>query len=363
VSSGWFLARPGGSPIGPLRAEALLRRIRGGTLSPDELVWKEGMEDWTTIGNVPELALAIVRDEPAQAQGAPPEEEEPYPATIREPEISTEMPLSEEAPETKRGAVSQSLLEKARRPKPRAQAVANVQGPRPSLTRVLEDPRPVTQPVEVRRESLVATVRLDPKVSDAALAPRRLELAVESVPLTRNFGSTGMVIATPVDERDIGRAGDVPIDVYDAPAPGTLRLPNAPVQPVIPVYESAAYDQLAAEQEEPAPNSGPPPPYPANFPAAAAYAETRPAMPSRTLVLPQAAALQAAGRASQPQPAPAAPAAAPAKAAPPRKGGARWVLVLVLFVLIGVALGLLGARYVVHLRAASASPGASAGAP
>ncbi len=52
----WYLARAGGSPIGPLRPDALVRRIRGGTLSPETLVWSDGMREWVPVAKVPEFA-------------------------------------------------------------------------------------------------------------------------------------------------------------------------------------------------------------------------------------------------------------------------------------------------------------------
>jgi hypothetical protein len=68
----WFLARAGGSPIGPVRTDALLRRIRGGTLAPETLVWAEGMRQWMAISRVPQLAAELMRDvEDTSPSGVP----------------------------------------------------------------------------------------------------------------------------------------------------------------------------------------------------------------------------------------------------------------------------------------------------
>src|SRR5215467_4079662 len=53
--SKWFLARAGGLPVGPVGTDAVLRRIRGGTLSPDTLAWAEGMENWVPVVNLSEF--------------------------------------------------------------------------------------------------------------------------------------------------------------------------------------------------------------------------------------------------------------------------------------------------------------------
>ena len=327
MSFGWYLARPRGSPIGPLRAEALARRIRGGSLSPAELVWKEGMTGWTKIAYVPDLMGDIVEE------GAP----DTPPETLREP--SLRFP-EDEAPETRRGAAPPAVLERARGPTKRT--TKGFEGELAPLARAVTD--------------LTETV----PVSDV-VGSEHVE-SIEAPPETRDFGSKGMVIATtalpglgdtasrPVAAPKLG--GPPPPDAVvttklsDPLPPHTVRLPSAPPRPPgldgpqqgsIAVYEKAPYLQLMAEQEVAPPESAAPPPYPSDFPRAA----EPPAPRQVTLAMPRPRAIDIVG--------PASGTAPPAGGAvPPGSGLGRWLLALV--TLLALVAGFLAARYVVGRR-------------
>lgn len=51
----WYYAK-NGSQLGPISQEELLQKFRGGELEASDLVWKQGMSDWTPVGRISELA-------------------------------------------------------------------------------------------------------------------------------------------------------------------------------------------------------------------------------------------------------------------------------------------------------------------
>ena len=53
-----------GQPSGPFTVEALQQQVAGGTLSADSLVWTAGMDDWTTAGQLDDLAVLFISSEP-----------------------------------------------------------------------------------------------------------------------------------------------------------------------------------------------------------------------------------------------------------------------------------------------------------
>jgi uncharacterized protein DUF4339 len=305
VSFGWYLARPRGAPIGPLRAEALIRRVRGGSLSPAELVWKEGFDGWKKIAQVPELIGDLLGADDEAAPDTPPE-------TIREASLR----FDHEPPETKRADVPADVLKRARGSVVPTPGRSNDGADRAAVPlRALPDAVTETNP--------------------ALRAQAEEGETTESLPPTLDFGSRGLVIVTP------GAPAPARPRLALAPAESipshTLRLPNAPAHPgdkhpVIPIYDEASYEQLMAEQEDPPPQSAPPPPYPTNFPAPEPHPPPAPA-PVVSV-------------------APAKPASNAARSAilPASRGG-RWVLVLV--TLLAVALGFLAARYVVRMPRAA----------
>jgi len=50
----WYYAK-GGTQLGPVEALELKARISAGEVGPGDLVWREGMGDWTPAGQVAEL--------------------------------------------------------------------------------------------------------------------------------------------------------------------------------------------------------------------------------------------------------------------------------------------------------------------
>ncbi|NNM30058.1 MAG: DUF4339 domain-containing protein [Akkermansiaceae bacterium] len=51
----WFYAK-GGAQEGPVDLATLQAKLQGGELSPTDLVWREGMAEWTAAEKVPEVA-------------------------------------------------------------------------------------------------------------------------------------------------------------------------------------------------------------------------------------------------------------------------------------------------------------------
>jgi hypothetical protein len=51
-----FFVAVGGAQSGPYGMDVLRQMVRHGTLTPDTLVWKQGMAAWTKASQVPETA-------------------------------------------------------------------------------------------------------------------------------------------------------------------------------------------------------------------------------------------------------------------------------------------------------------------
>jgi len=72
----WYFAKDG-RQLGPVDHDGLVRRIAAGEIAPTDLVWRDGMTDWTPAGNVPELSAtfaetAVVEVPPAAVSGTGP---------------------------------------------------------------------------------------------------------------------------------------------------------------------------------------------------------------------------------------------------------------------------------------------------
>jgi len=52
----WYYADEG-QRVGPMSHEGILEKVRRGVLHQNDLVWKEGFQDWQPVRNVPELDL------------------------------------------------------------------------------------------------------------------------------------------------------------------------------------------------------------------------------------------------------------------------------------------------------------------
>jgi uncharacterized RDD family membrane protein YckC len=68
LNPNWYYAKDN-RQIGPVSSDDLLRLLRTGELSPDHLVWREGMTDWQPIRDAYDLAP---HSEPPAAQGVEP---------------------------------------------------------------------------------------------------------------------------------------------------------------------------------------------------------------------------------------------------------------------------------------------------
>ncbi len=74
MASNWFYADSGKDPQqrGPISSEELRGRARSGMLKPDDLVWKEGMQNWLAARKVKGLFLDPTPRVPLQSVPPPP---------------------------------------------------------------------------------------------------------------------------------------------------------------------------------------------------------------------------------------------------------------------------------------------------
>jgi predicted Zn finger-like uncharacterized protein len=56
--SGWYIVLDG-SQTGPMEIEELSTHVQSGALDIDGFVWRDGMDDWVRLGDLPELAEAL----------------------------------------------------------------------------------------------------------------------------------------------------------------------------------------------------------------------------------------------------------------------------------------------------------------
>ncbi|MDB4988214.1 MAG: Fe-S oxidoreductase [Myxococcaceae bacterium] len=61
-------------PVGPMTRDELARKIDAGAVTPESLCWREGMDDWRPLGELPELAqlLRRTRDVSRPGRARPP---------------------------------------------------------------------------------------------------------------------------------------------------------------------------------------------------------------------------------------------------------------------------------------------------
>ena len=67
----WMIAI-NGQQSGPFSVQQLQQLAAGGQLSASTYVWKQGMANWDTAGNVPELAALFASQTPPPPPGMPP---------------------------------------------------------------------------------------------------------------------------------------------------------------------------------------------------------------------------------------------------------------------------------------------------
>ncbi len=54
ASDRWF-CKAGGTKLGPVSTERVREMVEGGALTVESLVWRDGMEDWMPVGQVPDV--------------------------------------------------------------------------------------------------------------------------------------------------------------------------------------------------------------------------------------------------------------------------------------------------------------------
>lgn len=72
------------SPVGPLRREDVAARIADGSLDGESLAWRDGMEDWQPVREIPELAR-LLSGRPSAAAPPPPPSSPGFPSPTAEP--------------------------------------------------------------------------------------------------------------------------------------------------------------------------------------------------------------------------------------------------------------------------------------
>jgi len=58
-------------PVGPMRREDIARRIASGAVGPESLAWREGLDDWLPVRQIPELAALLGTSMPAPSPFMP----------------------------------------------------------------------------------------------------------------------------------------------------------------------------------------------------------------------------------------------------------------------------------------------------
>jgi hypothetical protein len=75
ASDRWF-CKAAGSKIGPLSTASLRTMVENGVLTTESLVWRDGMEEWMPVGDVPGLLgegfVVTARDESLSAEARRP---------------------------------------------------------------------------------------------------------------------------------------------------------------------------------------------------------------------------------------------------------------------------------------------------
>ena len=66
----WFYAKDG-KQEGPVDLATLQAKLQSGDLRPTDLVWKEGMAEWTAVEKVPEVSTPVPPEVPSSAAVTP----------------------------------------------------------------------------------------------------------------------------------------------------------------------------------------------------------------------------------------------------------------------------------------------------
>ncbi len=345
-------------PVGPLRRDEIAKKIAAGAATGDSLCWREGLDDWRPMKDLPELAMLLRRSGPgplarpapaarvsAPTRGATPAQRAPQrgavvpiggrlggaAAPLLEPELDE--PEADGEP-TRVAAVDLATLE--------SEARASSPAPHPTSPRRAEPARP-SEPsaasTEARAEAIsrVPVEAERPRRSEPEPAPERESVLPIGEPVfattsaAANQGPTGTLVmelspasppaptaaaraAPPVAERERRGGGGIPIGAWIGIAGaatfgavlaymvGTrfLSSPDAPATPSPPPAATAPTEPAPSASTPIAPIEAPPP---------------EPEDPA-TQAAPEAPAPADEATASAPHPSTEARAARPASASP-----------------------------------------------
>lgn len=112
MAAEWYYAS-GGQQLGPVNTEELRSLLRDGSLKPSDLVWKDGMPDWSPAATISVLKSAQApkpQAKPKAATSAPQRiGSEPQPAAASQPIVSEPEPIATSAKKKGRGFVGKNV--------------------------------------------------------------------------------------------------------------------------------------------------------------------------------------------------------------------------------------------------------------
>lgn len=316
--SGWY-AGIEGKPTGPMSVEDLAEKLKGGAITGDSLVWREGLDGWKPLSSFPELAGLLVVEEPpkpAPLPAVPPSvprlapvvpASRPSVAGIPRPPVArASVPRTSFAPTSSRLAAAPRLEEE---PAPSLAAVAEPEpapAPEPAIT-----PEPVSAQAPLSGLSVAKLAQPEPEPAPlaqpepvpvpspaiaplSAPAPERAESVIVPVTAKRRgvhpaiwavMGLGGVAVAFFAGRTSGEKQPETPVAAVSEPAPPPPA-PSAPAEPVAepevaPAAEAPA-EAAEAPDETPEAPARPEPAKVAAAPSAPAKPKSTAAAPSNT---------------------------------------------------------------------------------
>jgi hypothetical protein len=270
MNAKWYLARPGGAAVGPLRTDILVRRIREGTVSREALVWCQGMAKWLPLSTVKEVADAVregsleatTNPGPAPAPTAQAIRAATKPREDRAP-ATTRMPFGDEDSEEKTElAMSGVVPGSAGSPPSSGPTIALARPANNSTLAILPGsslsgepwpgakvspgtydlPDSVTKIVDPRGGQLLATLPAAGISSDVVLAAAQPPIVREPLPTRIGAMNAPEASAARVGGQPVTSPSDAARD-DERPPPYPQGFPGPETKPLLPGGASAALDE------------------------------------------------------------------------------------------------------------------------
>lgn len=302
TAAGEWLVNTSDSVVVPMSMAEVVDALRCGTLTERSLVWRQGMQEWSHVGAVPQLKLAARLPRRAQQTPAAEKSQAAHPPAPQMLSRRSTLPFGLPAPTGSRPAHAKPVAAPAPPVSDEPEVLAVYARPAATISFDLSPEQPLRAPPPVAGSaaaavSMRAPQTLAPTTSDSAprsISPHRssdlsVVAAAEYRAVRRSgkrqvlFWSLSSAAAASVLTFLLSHSGGTPAPIAAAPAPLTAAAP-AP---------------LAAAQPAPAESAAPPMPVASAQPAASNEA---PAKPSPVVVAPRKVARPAARK---PKPAPA----------------------------------------------------------